>query len=126
MESYLAGQSSTIFQNVGVLIYVFDVESGEMDKDIQYYSDCLDALQKYSPEASMFLLIHKLDLVRNSRKSVLEKKTKEIQDAIGDVAITVFGTSIYDESLYKVRPRRRALIILYWLIPQSRYRLGHA
>ncbi|PAV23817.1 ras-related gtp binding a [Pyrrhoderma noxium] len=114
MESYLAGQSSTIFQNVGVLIYVFDVESGEMDKDIQYYSDCLDALQKYSPEASMFLLIHKLDLVRNSRKSVLEKKTKEIQDAIGDVAITVFGTSIYDESLYKAWSR-----IVHTLIPNA-------
>ncbi len=33
MENYLASQRDQIFKNVEVLIYVFDVESREMDKD---------------------------------------------------------------------------------------------
>ncbi|KAH8994396.1 Gtr1/RagA G protein conserved region-domain-containing protein [Lactarius hatsudake] len=80
MDSYLSTQRSTIFQHVWVLIYVFE-----------YYRDCLDALQKYSPDAAVFLLVHKMDLV------VGEKSAAES----GSVDVTVFGTSIYDETLYK-------------------------
>ncbi|KAI5120469.1 hypothetical protein M0805_006489 [Coniferiporia weirii] len=114
MDSYLSTQRPTIFQHVGVLIYVFDVESREMDKDLVYYRDCLEALKKYSPEAVVFLLIHKIDLVRTSRKTILEKKTRELQEASGDMAIMVFGTSIYDESLYKAWSR-----IVHTLIPNA-------
>lgn len=101
MDSYLSTQRSTIFQHVGVLIYVFDVESREMEKDLDYYRDCLESLKKFSPEAVVFILVHKMDLARPRQKK-LDEKTSEIQKASGDVGITVFGTSIYDESLYKV------------------------
>ncbi|TDL24964.1 hypothetical protein BD410DRAFT_718625 [Rickenella mellea] len=114
MDSYLSIQSSTIFQHVGVLIYVFDVESREMDKDLVYYRDCLEALRKYSPEAAVFLLVHKMDLVRTSRIALLEKKTKELEEQSGEMEITVFGTSIYDESLYRAWSR-----IVHTLIPNA-------
>lgn len=103
MDTYLALQQSTIFQHVGVMIYVFEVESRNMAKDLQYYRDCLAALQKYSPSAAVFLLVHKMDLVHALREQTLERKAQELQQASGDVPVTVFGTSIYDESLYKVR-----------------------
>lgn len=102
MDSYLSTQRGTIFQHVGVLIYVFDVETRSMDKDLGYYRDCLEALKKFSTDAAVFLLVHKMDLVRDAKKERLERKTREIQEASGDVGITVFGTSIYDESLYRV------------------------
>lgn len=119
MDSYLSTQRATIFQNVGVLIYVFDVESREMNKDLEYYRDCLDALRKYSPDAVVFLLVHKMDLVRQ-KAPILERKTKDLRDNSGETPITVFGTSIYDESLYKVRNllvRRPANLL-------SEFRLG--
>lgn len=102
MDTYLALHQSTMFQHVGVMIYVFEVESRNMAKDLQYYRDCLAALQKYSPTAAVFLLVHKMDLARGSRAQTLMRKTQELQHASGDVYVTVFGTSIYDESLYKV------------------------
>ncbi len=37
MEYYFTAQRDNIFRNVEVLIYVFDVESREIDKDIHYY-----------------------------------------------------------------------------------------
>lgn len=106
MDSYLTTQRSTIFQHVGVLIYVFDVETREMDKDLSYYRDCLESLKKFSPDASIFVLVHKMDLIRNNKAAVLEKKSKELLEKSDGASITIFGTSIYDESLYKVRDRR--------------------
>lgn len=103
MDSYLTTQRSTIFQQVGVMIYVFDVETREMNKDLEYYRDCLDGLRQFSPSASVFLLVHKMDLIREPRQPSFEKKRKELQDASGEGTVSVFGTSIYDESLYKVR-----------------------
>ncbi|KAI0782216.1 Gtr1/RagA G protein conserved region-domain-containing protein [Abortiporus biennis] len=114
MDSYLSTQQSTIFSHVGVLIYVFEVESRNMSKDLAYYTECLDALNKYSPEASVFLLVHKMDLVRGSKGAILEKKTKELRQASGEMSMTVFGTSIYDETLYKAWSR-----IVHTLIPNA-------
>ncbi|KAI6036449.1 Gtr1/RagA G protein conserved region-domain-containing protein [Pisolithus microcarpus] len=102
MDSYLSAQRATIFSHVGVLIYVFDVESREMTKDLEYYHDCLLGLSQFSKDASVFLLVHKMDLVRESeRTAVLHRKTAELEKASGDITVRVHGTSIYDETLYK-------------------------
>ena len=85
------------------MIYVFDAETREMNKDLEYYRDCLDGLTQCSPDAAVFLLVHKMDLVREPKSSMFDKKREELQKASGDVHITVFGTNIYDESLYRVR-----------------------
>ncbi|KAJ7681736.1 rraga protein [Mycena rosella] len=119
MDSYLTTQRSTIFQHVGVLIYVFDVETAEMHKDLEYYRDCLDGLRQFSPEAAVFLLVHKMDLVRD-RGAMFERKKKELMEhsekGQGPVltSITVFGTSIYDESLYRAWSS-----IVHTLIPNA-------
>lgn len=102
MDTYLSTQRSTIFQQVAVMIYVFDVESEDMTKDLEYFRDCLDGLLQYSPEAAIFLLIHKMDLVRD-RQQIFEKKKQELEGITESTKVSVFGTSIYDESLYKVR-----------------------
>jgi Ras-related GTP-binding protein A/B len=102
MDSYLTTQRSTIFQHVGVMIYVFDVESREMSKDLEYYRDCLEGLKQFSPTANIFLLVHKMDLTRELKAVTFDKKKKELGAASGDTATAVFGTSIYDESLYRV------------------------
>jgi Ras-related GTP-binding protein A/B len=103
MDSYLTTQRSTIFQHVAVLIYVFDIETREALKDLEYYRDCIDGLQKYSPEANVFLLVHKMDLVRENASDVLDKKRAQLVEESAGLAVTVFGTSIYNESLYRVR-----------------------
>ncbi|KAJ2913211.1 hypothetical protein MD484_g7204, partial [Candolleomyces efflorescens] len=114
MDSYLTAQRATIFQHVGVLIYVFDVESREMDKDLDYYRDCLEGLRQFSPEAAVFLLIHKMDLVRQARQETFDAKKEELQGVSGDLNLSVFGTSIYDESLYKAWSN-----IVHTLIPNA-------
>lgn len=114
MDSYLSTQRSTIFQHVAVLIYVFDIETREATKDLEYYRDCIEGLKKYSSEADVFLLVHKMDLVREDAGGVLVKKRAQLEQESADLAVTVFGTSIYDESLYRAWSR-----IVHSLIPNA-------
>ena len=48
MEQYFESQRDHIFQNVGVLIFVFDVTSKEFATDLDHYMNCLSALTDLS------------------------------------------------------------------------------
>ena len=48
MENYFTTQRDNVFRNVEVLIYVFDVESREVEKDMHYYQSCLEAILQVS------------------------------------------------------------------------------
>lgn len=71
MENYFTSQRDNIFRNVEVLIYVFDVESRELDKDMHYYQSCLEAILNNSPEAKVFCLIHKMDLIQDDQRDTV-------------------------------------------------------
>lgn len=113
MENYFASQRDNIFKNVAVLIYVFDVESREVEKDIQYYQSCLEAIWEHSRDAKIFCLIHKMDLVQeDQRDAIFQKRKAEISELSKPLECTLFPTSIWDETLY-----RAWSAIVYKLIP---------
>lgn len=103
MENYFASQRDRIFKNVEVLIYVFDVESRDWEKDLHYYQSCLEAILANSKEARIFCLIHKMDLVpENQRDQIFEQRVTELQKRSEPLNIQAFRTSIWDETLYAV------------------------
>lgn len=71
MENYFTSQRDNIFRNVEVLIYVFDVESRELERDSHYYQSCLEAILQNSPDAKVFCLIHKMDLVQEDQRQMV-------------------------------------------------------
>ncbi|KAM7214848.1 Gtr1/RagA G protein conserved region domain containing protein [Rhypophila decipiens] len=85
MENYLSQQRAHVFSNVGVLIYVFDIESRDVERDLATYVNIISALVQYSREAKVFVLIHKMDLIQpmmredvfESRAGVIRRKTAE-------------------------------------------------
>ena len=114
VESYLAegqrGEKQKVFAGVGVLLYVFDVESREFEtsghssKDLDTYATIIKALAECSPHARVFALVHKMDLVQSEYKErVLEDKTNAIFARSGRFQRTIrtYGTSIWDQTLYK-------------------------
>ncbi|KAJ3016063.1 hypothetical protein HKX48_004241 [Thoreauomyces humboldtii] len=116
MENYIAAQRDHIFRNVEVLIYVFDVESREYEKDMHYYQSCLEAIMTNSKDARIFCLIHKMDLVpEDQRDAVFEEREADLKRRSLPLNITAFGTSIWDETLYKAWSS-----IVYSLIPNVR------
>lgn len=104
-----------MFSDVGVLIYVFDVEStdfssaeqppvGHSDRDLQTFGAILSALADYSPGARIFALVHKMDLVAGTyRPAVMQDKAVAIRARSGIfyTNIGTYATSIWDESLYR-------------------------
>lgn len=113
MEQYFASQKDNIFKNVEVLIYVFDVESRELDKDMHYYQSCLEAILQNSPEAKIFCLVHKMDLVAEEQRDVIFKEREEdLKRLSKPLDCTCYRTSIWDETLYRAWSN-----IVYMLIP---------
>ncbi|KAK7573506.1 hypothetical protein V9T40_010697 [Parthenolecanium corni] len=113
MENYFASQRDNIFRNVEVLIYVFDVESRELDEDMHYYQSCLEAILQYSPDAKVFCLIHKMDLLQEDhRDAIFDRRESDLIKLSKPLECTCFRTSIWDETLYKAWSA-----IVYKLIP---------
>ncbi|KAL1970891.1 hypothetical protein VTN77DRAFT_2725 [Rasamsonia byssochlamydoides] len=102
METYLASQRENIFSDVAVLIYVFDIESREVERDLDTYNSIIEALHEYSPNAHVFCLIHKLDLIQaEHRQRIYEERSALIRSRSRHFEIDTFGSSIWDQSLYK-------------------------
>jgi len=111
VENYL--ENDTIFRNVEVLIYVFDIDSNDMYNDLTLFVGILEALERYSPDANVFVLIHKMDLVaEDDREREFTERAKLVQSKTDHFKIKSFATSIWDETLYKAWSQ-----IVYSLIP---------
>ena len=95
-----------------MLIYVFDITSGEWDTDLRYFEENLEALRENSAEAGVWVLINKMDLkdkedpkrtlYAERRAAILELNDKISAEEPGAGPCRCFPTSIWDESLYKV------------------------
>jgi Ras-related GTP-binding protein A/B len=120
MENYLSQQRVHVFSNVGVLIYVFDIESRDVDRDLATYVSIIAALTQYSPTAKVYVLIHKMDLtlphmrenVFMERVRLVRQKTAEFVQGsgfAGDVDLTPFATSIQGVGEHHSRPRAQPL-----------------
>ena len=71
MESYFTSQRDNVFRNVEVLIYVFDVESRDIESDMHYYQSCLEAILHNSRQAKVFCLLHKMDLIPEEQRDMV-------------------------------------------------------
>jgi len=114
MENYFESQRDQIFRGVEVLIYVFDIESQDRKKDMDNFASCLDAIKQGSKNAHIFALIHKMDLIHKDeeRAALFEERAAELRKMADPLRITCFGTSIWDETLYKAWSS-----IVYALVP---------
>lgn len=113
MENYFTSQRDHIFRNVEVLIYVFDVESRDIEKDLHYYQTCLEAMAMNSQGAKVFTLIHKMDLVQEDlRDPIFNERVQELKIRSHPIQIEAFQTSIWDETLYQAWSS-----IVYTLVP---------
>lgn len=115
MESFLTAQRDSMFSHVHSLIYIFDVKSLQFStNDMRYFVDCLSAIKaratastengEQAPRTMVHVLIHKLDLVPLAdRANDFEKKKNEILGKCREIQyddVEVYGTSIWDETLY--------------------------
>ena len=104
-ESYFERDRETIFKSVELLIYVFDIASECPEKDFDHFTGVLEAIEENSPDARIFVLVHKMDLVaKEEQLMILEDRRRLIEEICNSCGVhnfQCFGTSIWDETLYK-------------------------
>ena len=82
----------------------FRCQYPDLKKDLHYYRSCLEAIMQNSKDAKIFCLIHKMDLVpEDQREQIFQQRETELKQISLPLKIQSFGTSIWDETLYKVR-----------------------
>lgn len=112
-RNYLENMRDHIFRSVELLIYVFDIES-EDPSDFAQFALVLEALEEQSPDARVYVLVHKMDLVKEElRQEVFTEREAAILD-LASLSVTCFATSIWDETLYRAWSR-----IVYSLVPNT-------
>ncbi|CDZ98685.1 GTP-binding protein [Phaffia rhodozyma] len=148
MDNYLFSSAANTFTNVAICVYVFDTKSEEWDKDVEYFESVLDNLRQYSGTSNaesddedadgeagtkkvdpdslpgVCILINKMDLEDPSERARIEREkrddlTKKVKARLGG-KVMAFGTSIWDESLYKAWSA-----IIRTLIPNSQRLVAH-
>ena len=115
MENYFESQKEHIFRNAAVLIYVVSVTGGERSKEIAYFKSAIENLRAFSPNARVFVLVHKIDLLPpGERSGVFQAQSEELRAVATPTNLEIFATSIWDETLYKAWSS-----IVYALVPNS-------
>jgi len=115
-ESYFGPKRDHLFSSVEVLIFVFDVKSKDEQKDIAEFRETLKAIKECSPDAKIFCLVHKMDLIKEAERAQLFlEKEQQLKSIANPLKCSCFQTSIWDETLYKAWSA-----IVYSLIPNSR------
>ena len=90
-ESYFERDRETIFRSVELLIYVFDIESESPEKDFDHFSGVLEAIEENSPDARIFILVHKMDLVAlEEREAILEDRKRVIEQECSNFDVDNF------------------------------------
>ncbi|CAI2355990.1 unnamed protein product [Caenorhabditis sp. 36 PRJEB53466] len=120
MEDRLNSQRTHFFGRIDVLVYVFEVESAEWEKDLCMFRKCVEALYEEAPEAKIVVMVNKMDLVEETiRDETFEEKRKainayaEIRTRRGpiNVVFDVIGTTIWNCSVYNAWSRCMELIV---------------
>jgi len=100
---FVGEQAEFIFSDVAVLIWVIDVSNFDAVSTSKFYFDlALKKLAAYSERASVFCLLHKMDLLLPDMKSQVIETVKVYFAPISGLNVQYRPTSIYDQSIYSV------------------------
>ncbi|MHA2246247.1 MAG: ADP-ribosylation factor-like protein [Candidatus Hodarchaeales archaeon] len=97
IKRFLDDFSPFIFSTIKAFIFVVDVENRTTRNNaIQYFSACIKKLNEFSPEAEIFVFLHKNDLIFNSPNyESIHRQFKENFQQECPTPIRFFRTTIY-------------------------------
>ncbi|KAJ2723332.1 GTP-binding protein gtr1 [Coemansia sp. Benny D115] len=122
LDNYLNEEKENIFGNVEVLIYVFDLETTNKESEYILYDECLQSLAMFSPDAKVYCLVHKMDKLpdKGLKAQTLEMYKRALDKRSDIFQPDVFGTSIWDNTLYYAWSQ-----IVYRLVPNMKIIQDH-
>ena len=98
---YLDDKKQWMFSGVSLMVYVFDCVQPVQPDQVTVFHLMVRALEKFSPSTKVVVLYHKTDLLD---EHVREQRIGLFQNWMRDIVepkdIDVYGTSIWDHTLY--------------------------
>ncbi|PVZ96466.1 hypothetical protein BB558_007644 [Smittium angustum] len=102
MNNYFNEQKDHVFRDAEVLIYVFDIESRDQTGEFMYFKDCIQSLSQCSPNAKVFCLVHKIDLIKpDLRDDILNNYKSALEPIYAPFKPEFYCTTIWDYTLYQ-------------------------
>lgn len=99
LDRFVGDLAEFIFTNVTTMIYVFDIINMSSISQAKYYYDLgIKTLKKYSSDADIRLLLHKVDLVDQNQKEGFITSIKDFLEL--DDTYPIYQTSIFDKSIF--------------------------
>ncbi|MFX0181539.1 MAG: ADP-ribosylation factor-like protein [Candidatus Hodarchaeota archaeon] len=98
LKRFLSSFSPFVFSSVKIFIFLIDVANKTTRNNaVAYFAACYEKLVKYSPNAEIFVFLHKNDLVINSPnyESIHEQLKEQFQLEFPDSPLRFFRTTIY-------------------------------
>jgi GTPase SAR1 family protein len=103
LSIFLGEMAEFIFSDVQVLIWVVDVTDSEHVSTSKYYFDmAIEKMEKYSKDAIIFCLFHKMDQIKPDLHSAVSKNMRDyfiIPNS--QVKIYYFTTSIFEKTIFE-------------------------
>lgn len=101
IDRFTGSLAEFIFSEVKSFVFIIDVSKFEEISRAKYYLDLsVKNLIKYSPNASRYIFIHKIDLIKKEFVQEIENRYKEfLMDGIS-IDFKVYSTSVFQDSIY--------------------------
>lgn len=101
LSVFLGEQAEFIFSNVIVLVWVVDVSNiDKFSTSKFYFNHAIIQLSKFSPNAKIYCLCHKMDLILPDMRSQIIETMKQYFAGSEDFQVQYYPTSIYDKSVF--------------------------
>jgi len=102
------------------MIFVFDIKSENVQQELEDYCKAIELLAQYSRDAKLFVLLHKMDLIpKDQRERIFEERRAKVAQLSHPFKPQIFHTSIWHNTLYKVRRFIFCLCVLIDLLIES-------
>ena len=99
LDRFIGELAEFVFTNVSALIFVVDVSNMDTISLAKYYYDMgKKTLLKFSPKAKTKVLLHKIDLIDQSKKDDFLGSVKEFLEF--DIKDEIFETNVFDQSVF--------------------------
>ncbi|MHA2298045.1 MAG: ADP-ribosylation factor-like protein [Candidatus Hodarchaeales archaeon] len=103
ISDFIGKKAKFIFSKVNVLVWVIDAgDTGRVSTSQYYFVNAVTQLRKYSPNAVIYCLFHKMDLFEVDKVNEVMETMKQFFDLGADIEINYRSTSIYDKTIFQV------------------------
>ncbi|MFX0126133.1 MAG: ADP-ribosylation factor-like protein [Candidatus Hodarchaeota archaeon] len=102
LDRFMGELAKFIFSNVTMLIFIVDIVDISKLSLSKYYLDlAVDRLSQYSPDSSIYVFLHKIDLIDQNKMDDFCNNMKIYLSEDIEKSMTFFPTSIFSESIFQ-------------------------